>query len=500
MLRLHLLGQFRFLNDAQPLKFGAPPKTLPLLAFLLFHSDQPIERETLAYTLWPDEAEANARANVRRHLHHLTRSLPPARDDAPWLILDAETAQWNPDSDYWFDVAEFKRLSTQADRLVDAVALYSGDLLENVYDDWLFNPREQLRTLFFSDLNQLILRCRAERDHARALEYAGRLLAHDPLREDTVRQRMALRYETGDRAGALREYEQFVRRLRQELAVEPMPETVALYDSIVRNARLATETPTVPVADAMSPTTRSALPFVGRDAEIEQLRTAWTRAGRGRGGMVLIGGESGIGKTRLASELALIVEAQAGRVLWGNATAEAAPYEAITEALRSALPLVAALEIEPLWLAAVASLVPELRTRVPNLPTLVTLDPERERARLFESLARCLEGLAQPRPLLLLLDDLHWAGAATFAWLEFVASRLAQLPALMIGTYREEEVARSIRCARCGAVCKKRILSHTSRSGDWIRRPSSKSPSDWRPSWDQRFTRRAKAIHFSSTN
>ena len=442
MLRLHLLGQFRFFDDAQPSKFSAPPKTLPLLAYLLLRADQPVARETLAFTLWPDETEANARANVRRHLHHLTRTLPSARDHAPWLILDAETAQWNPGSDFWLDVAEFKRSSARADGLADAVALYTGDLLENVYDDWLFYPREQFRTLLFSDLNQLILGCRAERDYVHALEYARRLLAHDPLREDTVRQLMALRYETGDRAGALREYEQFARRLRQELAVEPMPETMALYESIVRNARLATETPTIPVADAARATTRIALPFVGRDAEMEQLRAAWSHAAHHGGGMVLVGGESGIGKTRLVSELALVVEAQGGRVLWGSATAESASYQAIVEALRSALPLVAALEIEPVWLAAVAALVPELRTRVPNLPMLVALDPERERARLFESLARCLEGLAQPRPVLLLLEDLHCAGAATLAWLEFLATRLAHLALLLVGTYREEDAAR----------------------------------------------------------
>jgi len=440
MLRLYLLGQFRFFDEAQPLKFSAPPKTLPLLAFLLLHAEQPITRETLAFTLWPDETESSARANVRRHLHHLAHVLPPAHNDAPWLLLDAKTAQWNPQSDYWLDVAAFEQLSAHSDRLAEAVALYGGDLLENVYDDWLFYPREQLRTRFFSVLNQLILRCRAERNYAHALAYTRRLLAHDPLREDTVRLWMALCYETGDRAGALREYEQFARRLRQELAVEPMPETIALYESIIRNARLATELP-MPVADATHATTRIVLPFIGRRAEMEQLRAAWSRAARHHGGMVLIGGEAGIGKTRLVSELALRVEAEGGRVLWGSATAASAPYQAISEAFRSALPLIAALEIESLWLAAVATLVPELRARLPNLPTLVALDPERERTRLLEALARCVEGLAQPRPLLLLLDDLHWAGAATLAWLEFLADRLANLPVLVVGTYREEDVA-----------------------------------------------------------
>lgn len=442
MLRIHLLGQPRFLQDTQPLKFSAPPKTLPLLTFLLLHSDQPVEREMLAFTLWPDEIEANARANVRRHLHQLVRALPTAREDATWLLVDAESVQWNPRSDYWFDVAEFKRLSADPDRLPDAVALYSGDLLESVYDDWLFYPREQLRTLFFTDLNQLLLHYRAERDYVRALEYARQLLARDPLREDTMRQLIALRYETGDRAGALSAYEQFARRLRQELAVEPMPETTALYESIVRHARLTTETPPTQIADDVSPHAHLALPFVGRDAEMEQLCAAWSRAARNHGGMVLIGGESGIGKTRLISELALSVETQGGRVLWGGATSEPMPYQAIIEALRSALPLLAALEIEPMWLAAVATLVPELRVRVSTLPTLAPLDPERERARLFESLARCLERLAQPRPVLLLLDDLHWAGTATIAWLDFLASRLAHVPALVVGTYREEETVR----------------------------------------------------------
>lgn len=448
MLRVHLLGQFHIFHDAQPLKFSAPPKTLPLLAFLLLHSEHPIPRETLAFTLWPDETEADARANVRRHLYHLTRVLPPARDDAPWLILDAETAQWNPHADYWLDVAEFKRLS-QAHAWAEAVELYGGDLLENVYDDWLFYPREQLRTLYFADLNQLILHCRAERDYIRAIAYARRLLTHDPLREDTVRQLMALHYEAGDRASALREYEQFARRLRQELAVEPMPETIAVYESIVRNARLPTIEARPTTHDSADrpishPSSAVTLPFVGRDAEMAQLRAAWSRAARQRGGCVLIGGESGIGKTRLVSELARVVEAQGGRVLWGSASPDAAPYQAIAAALRSALPLVIALaEVETFrrnvstGLAVVATLVPELRARVPHLPTLVPLDPEREQARLFEALARCLEGLAQPRPLLLVLDDLHWAGAATLAWLEFLAPRLTHLPVLVVGTYRQ---------------------------------------------------------------
>ncbi len=183
----------------------------------------------------------------------------------------------------------------------------------------------------------------------RALEYTHRLLARNPLREDTVRRLTALQYETGDRAGALREYEQFVRRLRQELAVAPpMPEAMALYESIVRNTRLATETQTRQVADAASLTTRIALPFVGCENEIEKLYAASSRAARHHGSLVLVGGKSDVSKTRLVSELALVVETQGGRVLLECAPAALTPYQAIIEALRSGLPLIATLEIEPL--------------------------------------------------------------------------------------------------------------------------------------------------------
>src|SRR5206468_3992276 len=126
---------------------------------------------------------------------------------------------------------------------------------------------------------------------------------------------------------------------------------------------------------------------------------------------------------------------------------EPLPYQALIEALRSELPLLAALEIEPLWLAALATLIPELRTRrgegSGRLPPLLPLDPERERTRLFEGLARCLEGLARPRPLLIILEDLHWAGSATANLIEFLARRVSQHAVLIVATYREEETPRA---------------------------------------------------------
>jgi predicted ATPase len=123
--------------------------------------------------------------------------------------------------------------------------------------------------------------------------------------------------------------------------------------------------------------------------------------------------------------------------------AESLPYQAIVESLRTALPLLAALELKPIWLAVVVPLLGELKIRRPDLPAVSALDPDRERARLVEGLARCIEELARPRPLLLILEDLHWAGAETVAFVEFLARRAGSHHMLILLTYREEEATRT---------------------------------------------------------
>ncbi|HLE27209.1 MAG TPA: AAA family ATPase [Anaerolineales bacterium] len=449
MLRIHLFGNLRVLHDGVAVKFAAPPKTVPLWAYLLLHRGDPIPRQVLAYTLWPDDSESDAKANLRRHLHQLQRALPPAPSGRPWVLSSTETMQWNPTADHWLDVADFERLCASEATWSDAVSLYTGDLLETVYEDWMFYERERLRDLYFAALTSLVLQHRAQRDYPTAIHFAQQLLGRDPLREDAMRQLMALRYEAGDRAGALKDYERFARRLREELAVDPMPETAATYEAIVRQTRLSDATPEMTIAPTPERKPAQPLaPLVGREAEMEQLRAWWSRAARGRGGVVLLGGEAGVGKTRLASELKWLAETQGARTLIAGTTfAEPLPYQAVAEAFRSALPLFAALQLDPIWLAAVARLIPDLDSHLAQksraLPALPPLDPDRERQRLFEALARCLEGLAHPRPVLLILEDLHWAGLATMALIEFLARRVSHQSVLILITYREEEAPRA---------------------------------------------------------
>jgi len=444
-LRISLFGRARFALGDDAFKFVGRPKTLPLLAHLLLHRGQPASRSSLAFLLWEDETEADARANLRRHLGHLQQALP--KSPVPWLLADSDSVQWNPAADLWLDIEEFERLLASGGDRARAVQLYAGDLLENLDDEWLFLPREQFRTHYLRALDELVLENRSARRFAAAVDYVQRILSIDPLREDAVRRLIAIRYESGDRAGALQTYERFVRQLRAEIDVEPMPETTALRDTILRNAQVPVDGPESPLKSAER--AEVALPFAGRGTEMEQLRALWSRAARGHGGVALVAGEAGIGKTRLVGELAARAEAEGGRVLWGTtAYPESAPYQPFVEALRSAIGIVAALDIRPLWLSRLRSLVPELGDRRPELPPLSRIDPEREQTRLLEALSACLAALGRPRPVVIVLEDLHWAGAATVTALEFVARHVDQHAVFVIATYRDDEPPSSLRGAR----------------------------------------------------
>lgn len=444
-LAIHLLGQPFLLLDARPIRLAAPPKTYPLLAYLLLHRRQAIDRRQVAFALWPDDAEEVARSNLRRHLHQLQRALPAATPEHPWLQLDSTSVRWNPLADFWLDVAEFESLAADPNTLAEAVQLYHGDLLENAYDDWMFFERERLRELYFTSLGQLVFQHRAQRNYAVAIGFAQQILARDPCREDVLRQLVSLRYEAGDRAGAIREYETFAGHLRHEMGVAPMPETQALYELVLQNARLpgvniSQDVGAAPASENSSPP--SLFPFVGRSGEMAQLAACWSRAAHGHGGLVLIGGEAGVGKTRLTRELAFLAEQQGGRVLYGSTLPNAPrPYLAVIDALQSALPLLATLRDEPIRLSALAGLLPELRERCP-LPHLPSLEPDKERTRLFDAVATCLAKLAGPRPLLVILEDYHWAGEASVTLLEFLARRAVCYPVLIVVTYRDEETPR----------------------------------------------------------
>ncbi|MBC5824687.1 MAG: AAA family ATPase [Candidatus Eremiobacteraeota bacterium] len=443
-VRIHLLGQPRLLIDGGRAKIIKAGKTVPLLAYLILHRNVPVARPFLAFTLWPDEDESAALAALRRYLYHLQKSLPPSSKASPWVLADDETLQWNVHAGAWIDVVEFERLSQSAQTQERAIALYEGDLLENQYDDWLFADRERLRNVYLQGLNDLMFRFRSSREFAKAIDLGKRLLAIEQWREDTVRSVMALRYASGDGAGAIREYTAFAQALRAEMGVEPMADTRNLAEMIEQGRSLPFES-AAPEPLSAADIATSRFPFVGRVAELEQARLVWSRAAHGRGSILFIAGEAGIGKTRLARELALIAEAEGGRVLYGStASPESMPHQALVDALRSALSLVAALDIGAAPRASLGRLLPELSACRPEVRPGVqeSVEAERERLAVFDAVAITLGALARPRPLLLVVEDLHWGAEATVAMLEYIARRIVDQRIMTVATYRHDEVLR----------------------------------------------------------
>ncbi len=191
-------------------------------------------------------------------------------------------------------------------------------------------------------------------------------------------------------------------------------------------------------------------PFVGRAGELAALTADLDAAVGGRGGVVLVAGEPGIGKTRLAEELAARASGRGAVVLWGRCW-EGAGAPAFWPWVQVIRGYVQAQAEDPASLrhdlgagaADIAQLVPAVHDRIPDLPAPPPLEPEAARFRLFDSLAGFLRTAAARRPLLLVLDDLHWADVASLALLRFVSRELAGVEGsspLVVGSYRHTEV------------------------------------------------------------
>jgi len=307
--------------------------------------------------------------------------------------------------------------------------------LAGLEDEWLVVERERLRARYLDALLELAVERRLARDFPAAIAFAERLSVEDDLREDVVREIVTARYESGDRSGALAAFERFAGRLRDALGVEPSPETVALVAAVRAGALLANDD----IGDVLQfQGWRPAL--AGRNGELQTLRRAWHRAARGTGTTIFLSGEAGIGKSRLAAELAATVRDEGGRVIIGTTSdPEAEPYQALLVALRRVIPFAAGFGTGDRTLTTLARVLPELREFAP-LPDLADAAAiEGEAARLFDAFARLVERVARARPLLLILEDLQWARAATIEALGALARRAGSLPLLLVVTYRSEE-------------------------------------------------------------
>jgi DNA-binding SARP family transcriptional activator len=321
-LRIRLLGGLDLRQDEVALPPLGSARAESLLAFLLLHQEAPQPRQHLAFLLWPDSSEGQARTNLRHLLHVLRRALlEPDR----FLEVTPRTLRWRPDAPCWLDVAAFDAAVARSERepggseaaLSEAVELYAGDLLQGSYDEWLAEERERLRQRYLQALERLVELLEARGDLPAATRRAERLLREDPLREPTYQALMRLHDARGDRARALRVYHACAATLARELGVEPSAATRRAYAALLP-PRVEPATPDQP--SPLGPA--GAAPLVGRAGQRASLVDLWRRSERGAAQLALVTGEPGAGKTRLVEEL----RAWCARI--GAATAEARSYPA----------------------------------------------------------------------------------------------------------------------------------------------------------------------------
>ena len=184
-LNVRLFGAPRIVHAPSQRETRLPAQTLLLFALLTTRKHELLDREEIAFTLWPDSSESEAsaslrrrlhqaspgaaRASLRRHLHKLHQGLP--QSGHPWIVCDTQSISWGPRDETFVDVAEFERLSETPQTFDQAAKLYAGDFLPRIDHEWVSSLRERLRRRIVRVLERLIAQCRASCNRSAALEY-----------------------------------------------------------------------------------------------------------------------------------------------------------------------------------------------------------------------------------------------------------------------------------------------------------------------------------------
>ncbi len=425
-LQIKLLGSFRATLGEKTVQGFVSGKVQALLAYLAM-AERPCPRSRLAALLWGEMPEADALANLRKALSNLRHLL------GPYLLINRCEAGLNPESNYWVDALAFQQAAIRwlpcaeittgglddaaLEGLQNCAALHGGEFLDGFrartsvnFEDWMLLERERLHNLTGQVLFQLGAQFAARRRYAEALTASSRLLELAPWNEDAHRQRMSLLACEGHRAAALRQYEIFCQTLQAKLGVQPGAEIQSLYQRLAQGDGTLPEMVGSPPA---GPVHR--LPFVGREDEHAWLLKRWSASQRWQGGLTLVAGEAGIGKTRLMEQVLEQVALQGGVIMSGRCYElnGALPFQAIHDALRNYL----------------ADLPEEAR---PQLSDDLLMDVERLLAAARQ---------VWPNGITLFLDDLQWADADMLDFLHYLVCRLANGPCWVVGTYRPEELS-----------------------------------------------------------
>ena len=455
-LSLRLLGPPEVRHGGRPVIFRAR-KALALLAYLAAEGGRR-RRGEIIELLWPGSDEAHGRAALRSALSGLRKALEEAAEpsEKPHLFTEGDSLGLAFGHDLDLDLSALEaahtlaRTNPRAERLDGGARLevftslraaaeaYRGEFVEGFslddapdFDAWVETERETLRgrvNLVCERLSRLQLE---GGEIGEAVTTTSRWTEHAPLSEVAHRRLMEAQIASGDRSGALNTYETFRSVLARKLGTRPGQEMEALA-AVARSGAprpIGPAGPSPEIAPPQPAPSHPGTPFVGRTVEFGALVEGYRAALTGEAGAVALLGDAGIGKTRLADEFLTWAREQGADVISGR-TDEAGgrlPYGVLIGAVRPRVERERAPDdlLEDVWLSELSRILPELKERYPDLLAPAGNEVE-ARTRLFEAVSRLVMAFAARSPVVLFLDDLHWASRASLDMLQYAGRRWAE--------------------------------------------------------------------------
>lgn len=424
---IQMLGSFFCLYDQKPLKKIPTGKQQLIFAFLLLHSDVPLNKKQLAFQFWPDSTEQQALTNLRKILFELKKILPAADDH-----LDVKDGHitWYSNERCLIDVLEFeKKINSQKQSdLKQALDAYQGEFLPGYYDDWIIERREKLSMQYAALLKKMIMLHEQKREFDDAIAYAIRYLQLDRLSEFAHMTIARLHIMNGNLSAARKQFLDMETILRSELDVAPSDEVIKTFEKLLNDENIRS-------GDYVR---KHSVPMIGRKKEWELLLQAWEKASRGVPLLVILEGEAGIGKTRLAEEFSLWAASQGIQTYSSRCypSGESLPYEPVMNWLEKII----VDHLDKGSLTELSRIIPTLKERYPDLPTP---EPLREPGQIRNWFNATEMALLQNKPTVLILDDIQWSDKETIKLVEYFLRTDQSSPLIILGTIRTGTIHRN---------------------------------------------------------
>ena len=458
ILQIQMLGSFQAWLQQEILTWPTQ-KSKALLQILLVEPGRLVSTDQIFEYLWPDLPSRKAQNNLWVTVSQLRRVLQPdlpPRARSTYIHKQGEGYRFNPKSDYWLDGDTFvthlaatqsaSNLSVRIEAWEAARILYHGDYLEDEpYAEWAQMPRIQWRRRYEQLLINLAEAYGQNGRFQQAIIYCREALTLDNLNETAYRLLMRCHASLGERATALKIYDEAVQILQDDVGIDPTPETVELARQIQQlEGAWKLEIKEWAFSSVQS---RFPVPFVGRGKEIDQVTQLLLQTATGQGQLALISGEPGIGKSHLIKETTILASQREFCLLSAHCyqVEQSMPYQPLIDLARQVMANDDRWQqLAPVWLRELTILMPEVEekaTATIAVPLPADEPEESQQGRLFQAIFHLFANQAERQNLLLVVEDIHWADPATLQCLHYLARKIDQVPILLILSFREESLS-----------------------------------------------------------